>query len=244
MIIIIAAFVAAFVFLTSPKSTSAAATLGILPTDSGPVGGEIVFNGSNFCIHNPGMSVVITWDGSVVGTGIAPVFQVYYTVPQSESLGQHSIQALATCPGQPPAIPSSQDLAVGTFTVIAPPSNPPASIPSLDRSGTSGSTIISEDKDSDVEEDLEDETYEEEEKEEAKEESEEKDTPWYINWVYLVLIGTWVLIVIGGIVWIIKRKKGSKIKKGEKTGEDKERIEGSGEVPRESEEQNTENTND
>ncbi len=189
-----------FLFWIFPKPAKAMPSLDILPTDSGPRGAEIIFNGSNFCVHNPGTLVNILWDGNPIKNGSAPAFQVSYTVPLDAEQGQHTILATASCPGQLPDISPSEDQITIYFTVISSEEDS-ATLENSDNSDDSeNSTQIKKDNE---------EATDSDEENQKSEKKQEDQIPWYLNWVYCSLLGGGILLIIGGIIWgvVVKKKK-------------------------------------
>ena len=105
IIFLIAVLIVLF-FYINPKPVNATASMSLSPYSKGPIEIELTIKGEQFCVHNAGFPVTVMWDGAPIDVGIAPSFEIKYTVPSDSTEGAHVILATANCPGQPPAIPS------------------------------------------------------------------------------------------------------------------------------------------
>jgi len=191
-----------FLFYINPQPVSAIASLSLSPDSKGLTGVELTIKGEQFCVHNAGFPVTVMWDGAPIDVGIAPSFEIKYTVPSDATAGSHIILAIANCPGQPPTIPPSVDQATTTYTVVAESED----APNQDSTGAfDNETDTESEEDEEITTVVTDDTQQD--KDNKKDTDENTTNPWYSNWIYLGLLGLGLILFIVGIVLIARSKK-------------------------------------
>ncbi len=201
------AVLTAFLFFINPNLVNAAISLSLSPQSQGPTGIELTIKGEDFCIHNIGFPVTVMWDGAPIDVGIAPSFEIKYIIPSDATEESHTILAIASCAGQPPAIPSSVDQATTTYTVVADNED----IPTSNNTDDKLDTTSKEDKETAT-------IIVDNENKDEKENDKNTFAPWYLNWIYLSLMCLGLVILVVGIILLVKYKKNKSSKLDSKPG--------------------------